>query len=59
MFYIDLNREKDETFFLSETIRPRALILVLKHHLVNLNQVCSNYISGAKNWPHSGVTCLT
>ena len=38
--------------FLSESTRPRALIFGMKHHLVNLDQVCSNYISGAKNgWP--------
>ena len=27
--------------FLSETIRPRALIFDMKHHLVDLYQVCS------------------
>ena len=29
--------------FLSETIRPRALIFGMKHDLVDLYQVCSNY----------------
>ena len=32
---------------LSETTRPTALIFCMKHHLVNLYQVCSNYIPGA------------
>ena len=32
--------------FLSETTRPRALIFGMKHHLVDLYQVCSNYIPG-------------
>ena len=35
--------------FLSETTMPRALIFGKKHHIVNLYQVCSNYIPGAKN----------
>ena len=34
--------------FLSETTRPRALIFGMKHHLVDLYQVCSNYTPGAK-----------
>ena len=37
--------------FLSETTRPRALIFGIKHHLVDLYLVCSNYTPGAK-WPH-------
>ena len=49
MFYIGLYREKYEKIFLSETTRPRVMIFGMKHHLVNLNQVCSNYIHGAKN----------
>ena len=36
MFYIGLYREKHENIFLSETIRPRALIFGMKHHLVDL-----------------------
>ena len=47
MFYIGLYREKDETIFLSETTMPRALIFGMKHHLVNLYHICSNYISEA------------
>ena len=40
---------KTLTIFLSETRRPGALIFGMKHHLVDLCQVCSNYIPGAKN----------
>ena len=32
MFYIGLYREKHEKIFLSETIRPRALIFGILHH---------------------------
>ena len=49
MFYIVLYRETHDHIFLSETTRPRALIFDKKHHLVNLYQVCSNHIHGAKN----------
>ena len=49
MFYIVLYREKHEKIFLSETKRPRALIFGMKHHIVNIYQVCSNYIPGTKN----------
>ena len=59
MFNIGLYREKHEKIFLSETTRPRALIFIMKHHLVNLFQVCSNDIPGAKNGPSRGVTCFT
>ena len=59
MFYIGLYREKHEKIFLSETTRPRALKIGIKHHLVNLYQVCSNYIPGTKNGLPMGVTCLT
>ena len=38
--------------FLSETIRLRALIFGMLHHLVDLYQVCSNYAPGAKMAPH-------
>ena len=34
MLYIGLNREKHEKIFLSETIRRRAMIFCMKHHLV-------------------------
>ena len=47
MIYIGLNREKNETFFLSETIRPRAMIFGMYHHLVD-------YAPGAKNGPALG-----
>ena len=42
---------KHEKIFLSETTRPRALILGMKHHLVDLYQLCSNDAPGAKNGP--------
>ena len=48
MFNISLYK-KSMNNFLSETIRLRALIFGMKHHLVNLYQICSNYIPGAKN----------
>ena len=52
IFYIiGLYREKHEKIFLSETIRHRALIFGMKHNLVDLYQVCSNYAPG--------VTCFT
>ena len=35
--------------FLSYTRRPTLLIFGIYHHLVNLYQVCSNYIAWAKN----------
>ena len=59
MLYIGLFREKHEKIFLSETTRPRALIFGMKHHLVDLQKVCSNYTPGAKNGPALGVTCFT
>ena len=40
--------------FLSETLRPIALIFGLLHHLVGLYQVCSNYAPWAKNVPAPG-----
>ena len=40
-----------EQIFLSETIKPRAL--------VDLYQVFSIYVPGAKNGTAPGVTCLT
>ena len=54
MFDIGLYRVKHETIFLSETTMPRALLFGMKHHLVTLYQVCSNYIPGAKNAPPQG-----
>ena len=41
--------------FLSKTTRPRALILSMKHHLVDLFQVSSNYAAEAKNGSPPGV----
>ena len=41
---------------LSETARPKALIIGMLHHLVDLYQVCSNYIPWAKNGPALGAT---
>ena len=51
MFHIGLYREKHERIFLSKTTRSRALIFGMLYHLVNLFQVCSNYIPGVKNGP--------
>ena len=39
---------------LSETIRPRALVFGMLHHLVDFYQVCSNYAPVTKNSPASG-----
>ena len=54
MFHIGLYRDKNETIFLSETMRPRVLIFSMYHNLVNLRQFCSNYAPGAKNGPAPG-----
>ena len=43
-------------FFFAETIRHRALIFGMKHHLVDLYPVCSNFAPGAKIGPTPGVT---
>ena len=51
--YIGLYRENIEKIFLSETIRSRALIFGVWHHLVDLYQVCSNNAQ-AKNGPAPG-----
>ena len=40
MFYIGLYREKHGKIFSSETSSPRVLIFGMKHHVVNLYQVC-------------------
>ena len=47
-----LNGEKHEKIFLSETIRPRAMIFGMQHHLVD----CA---PGVKNGLAPGVTYLT
>ena len=49
MFYIGFYRDKHGKIFLSETVRSRALIFGMKHYLVNLYHVCSNYAPGAKS----------
>ena len=54
MLCIGLYREKQGKIFLSETIRLRALIFGMKHHLVDLYQVCSNYAPWAKKRPSPG-----
>ena len=46
----DLYRENMKTF-LSAATRPRALIFSIKHHRVDLYQVCLNDKPG-QNWPH-------
>ena len=52
--YIGLYGENMKKIFWSEITRPRALSFGMKHHLVVLYQVCSNYTSGATKWPHPG-----
>ena len=58
MLYKGLNRKKHEKDFLSETIRPRALIFGMMHYLVVIYQVCSNYTPGAKMAPPRGSHAL-
>ena len=48
MFYKGLYRKRKK--ILPEATRPRALIFGMKHHLVDLYQVCSNNAPGWK-WP--------
>ena len=59
MFNIDFYRENMKKNIMSETRRPRTLIFDMKHHLVDLYQVCSNYSTWAKNCPAREVTCST
>ena len=54
MFFIDLYRENMKKIILSETTRPISLLFGVRHHLVNLYQVCSNDAPGAKNGPVPG-----
>ena len=56
MFYIGLYRKKHGKIFLSETMRPRALVFGMQLHLVDIYQVCSNYAPGAKIGPTPGFT---
>ena len=63
MVYIGLYREKHEKI-LSETTRPRALMFGMKHHLVNLYQVCSSeplpsLFKWSQKWPRTRLTCFT
>ena len=51
MLYIGLNRERHAKIFLSETIRPRAMIFGMTHHLVD-------YAPGAKNGSAPGSLIL-
>ena len=53
MLYIGLHSDKHEKIW-AETIRPRVLIIDMKHHLVDLYQLCSNYAPWAKNGPAPG-----
>ena len=55
VFYIGLYREIVKKIFLSETRRPRLLVIGIKLHLVALYQVCWSHSPGAKNdsaWGH-------
>ena len=47
--YIGLYRENMKKIFLSETTETRALIFDMKHLLVDLYHVCSNYTPGGQN----------
>ena len=56
---ICLYRVKHEKkIFLSETLRPRAMIFGILHHLVGPYRVCYNNAPGAKNGPAPGVPCM-
>ena len=45
----------DETFFLSETTKPRALIFDMEQHLVDFYQAYSNNAPAANNSPVAGI----
>ena len=47
MFYRGLYRE-NKIFSCRKLLGQRALILCMKHHLVNLYQVCSSYAPGGQ-----------
>ena len=47
---------KSLKIFLSKSIKPRALIFVMQHHLIVFYQDCSNYAPGVKIGPAPGVT---
>ena len=48
MFNKGLNWEDMKKIFLTDTPMPKALVYVMKHHLVDHFQVSSNYAPGAK-----------
>ena len=49
MLYTGIYMEKRKKKILPETTTRRALIFGMKHHLVDLYQVCSNYAPVAKD----------
>ena len=53
-----LIRGKHEKIFLSETIRPRAIIFGMLHHLMDPLPSLLNYAPGVKNGPALEVTCF-
>ena len=57
IFYIGLYRIKRKKIFLSDSIRPRALIFGMKYHLVKRYQACSNFGLSANNGPVLAFTC--
>ena len=48
MFYIGLYKEKPETYSCLKPYGLEPWYFGMCHHLVDLNQVCSNYAPGAK-----------
>ena len=50
MLYIGFDTEKHKIIFLSETIRPRALIFGMKYHLMDLYQVVQIIALGAMGY---------
>ena len=61
MFYIGLYKKTMKKIFISEPARLIALVfgMYMLHNLVDLYQVCSNYVPVDKNGPVLGVTCFT
>ena len=53
------NKTKSLKIFFSETRRHRALIFGMKHLLMDIYQICSNYVPGVKTGPAPGVTSLS
>ena len=50
-FHIEIKKETFESLF-AQTIRARAFIFGIKHHLVTLYQISSNYGPGVENKPY-------